>query len=56
MIRAAAKNHLHVAVVVDPEDYKTLITQSAADKQDQQAIDFRRQMAWKAFQVISIRE
>jgi AICAR transformylase/IMP cyclohydrolase PurH len=25
MIRAAAKNHAHVAVVVDPEDYAALI-------------------------------
>ena len=25
MIRAAAKNHAHVAVVVDPEDYETVL-------------------------------
>lgn len=51
MIRAAAKNHQHVAVVVDPEDYETLIAQSAVDGLDQQALDFRKKMAWKAFQV-----
>jgi AICAR transformylase/IMP cyclohydrolase PurH len=28
MIRAAAKNHAHVAVIVDPEDYGTLIDAS----------------------------
>ena len=32
MIRAAAKNHAHVAVVVDPEDYGTLI--AALDAHD----------------------
>jgi phosphoribosylaminoimidazolecarboxamide formyltransferase/IMP cyclohydrolase len=32
MIRAAAKNHAHVAVVVDPEDYGPLI--AALDAHD----------------------
>jgi phosphoribosylaminoimidazolecarboxamide formyltransferase/IMP cyclohydrolase len=32
MIRAAAKNHAHVAVVVDPEDYGKVI--AALDAHD----------------------
>ena len=49
MIRAAAKNHAHVAVVVDPADYDTLLQQCGDEGSD--GIEFRRHCAWKAFQV-----
>lgn len=50
MIRAAAKNHAHVAVVVDPSDYPQLLQelQQGGDLSQQQS--FRRRLAWKAFQ------
>lgn len=49
MIRAAAKNHKDVLVVVDPEDYFPLIEhlQGKGSMEDQK---FRKKMAWKAFQ------
>ena len=48
MIRAAAKNHGDVTVVVDPADYTELLAQlSSADGVSQ---DFRKKMAWKAYQ------
>ncbi|KAL6225458.1 hypothetical protein ACLB2K_004308 [Fragaria x ananassa] len=50
MIRAAAKNHKDVLVVVDSEDYPTLLEYLKADKDDQQ---FRRKLAWKAFQHVA---
>lgn len=49
MIRAAAKNHIDVSVVVDPDDYMEFLdilssgNESAQEKQ-------RRFLAWKAFQ------
>mmetsp|Transcript_2095 Transcript_2095/g.6203 ORF Transcript_2095/g.6203 Transcript_2095/m.6203 type:complete len:606 (-) Transcript_2095:7910-9727(-) len=47
MIRAAAKNHEHVHVVVDPSDYREVLEalQGGAD-----AAALRRKLAWKAFQ------
>lgn len=50
MIRAAAKNHKDVLVVVDSEDYPELLEFLNADKDDQQ---FRRKLAWKAFQHVA---
>ncbi|KAL6223201.1 hypothetical protein ACLB2K_006590 [Fragaria x ananassa] len=50
MIRAAAKNHKDVLVVVDSEDYPTLLEYLKVDKDDQQ---FRRKLAWKAFQHVA---
>ncbi|KAM5578010.1 bifunctional purine biosynthesis protein PurH [Rosa sericea] len=50
MIRAAAKNHKDVLVVVDSEDYPALLEYLKADKDDQQ---FRRNLAWKAFQHVA---
>ncbi|XP_059437857.1 uncharacterized protein LOC132170772 [Corylus avellana] len=47
MIRAAAKNHKDVLVVVDPQDYPELIEFLKGDVDDQ---EFRRRLAWKAFQ------
>ena len=50
MIRAAAKNHSHVAVVVDPSDYDDLLEHLAGDVSSQQAVQYRKRLAWKAFQ------
>ncbi|KAK4793309.1 hypothetical protein SAY86_023744 [Trapa natans] len=47
MIRAAAKNHKDVLVVVDSEDYPALLEFLKGSNEDQQ---FRRKLAWKAFQ------
>lgn len=47
MIRAAAKNHKDVLIVVDNEDYPGLLEFLKGDRDDQQ---FRRKLAWKAFQ------
>lgn len=46
--RAAAKNHAHVTVVVDPSDYQPLLDKLASGED---MADFRKQLAWKAFQV-----
>ncbi|KAB1227808.1 Bifunctional purine biosynthesis protein PurH [Morella rubra] len=50
MIRAAAKNHNDVLVVVDPQDYPQLLEFLKGDKDDQH---FRRRLAWKAFQHVA---
>ncbi len=46
LIRAAAKNHAHVAVLVDPADYEAFARASAAHEVD---MALRRQLACKAF-------
>jgi len=46
MIRAAAKNHDRVTVVVDPEDYPAVIDALRAGTPD---LEFRRRLAAKAF-------
>lgn len=46
MIRAAAKNHAHVAVVVDPTDYAAVLDAVGAGGID---ADLRRSLARKAF-------
>jgi phosphoribosylaminoimidazolecarboxamide formyltransferase/IMP cyclohydrolase len=46
MVRAAAKNHAHVAIVVDPSDYAALAEQVAGDGIDAAT---RRRLAAKAF-------
>lgn len=56
MIRAAAKNMAHVAVVVDPSDYAELLTHlgAVATGGSEAAAGFaafRKKLAWKAFQV-----
>lgn len=48
MIRAAAKNHESVHVVVDPSDYEA--TLEALSSGGDPGSDLRRQLAWKAFQ------
>jgi len=47
MVRSAAKNHQHVAIVTDPADYVALIEQ--VDRQGGTDLDFRRMLAAKAF-------
>ncbi len=49
MVRAAAKNHAHVAVVVNPADYPVLIDRLSADK-CQLDDAFRFDLAVKAFE------
>ncbi|XVF46049.1 hypothetical protein PTKIN_Ptkin02bG0256600 [Pterospermum kingtungense] len=46
MIRAAAKNHNDVLVVVDSQDYSAILDFLKGGQDDQQ---FRRKLAWKAF-------
>ncbi len=46
MIRAAAKNHASVAVVVDPDDYDTVL---AALQKNQLDAELRRRLAAKAY-------
>ncbi|GAB4817630.1 hypothetical protein N2152v2_004676 [Parachlorella kessleri] len=50
MIRAAAKNHEHVTVVVDPSDYAALLDQLRSGAAGSDALHFRKRLAWKAFQ------
>jgi len=50
MIRAAAKNHAHVTVVVDPADYETLLTQLSNGSSVEDILVNRKRLAWKAFQ------
>ncbi|KAL5995304.1 hypothetical protein ACLOJK_025362 [Asimina triloba] len=50
LIRAAAKNHKDVLVVVDSEDYPALL-QFLQGKGDEQ--QFRMKLAWKAFQHVA---
>ncbi|AQK40972.1 bifunctional purine biosynthesis protein PurH [Zea mays] len=50
LIRAAAKNHKDVLVVVDHKDYPALL-EYLEGKQDDP--DFRRTLAWKAFQHVA---
>ena len=50
MIRAAAKNHSHVAVVVDPSDYDEFLEHLAGDVSSREAVQYRKRLAWKAFQ------
>ncbi|KAJ6802145.1 uncharacterized protein M6B38_193770 [Iris pallida] len=50
LIRAAAKNHKDVLVVVDHNDYPALL-EFLKGKQDSQ--QFRKELAWKAFQHVA---
>ena len=50
MIRAAAKNHPHVYVVVDPNDYEKLIEHLKSSPSAADDLKFKRELAWKAFQ------
>jgi phosphoribosylaminoimidazolecarboxamide formyltransferase/IMP cyclohydrolase len=48
MVRAAAKNHAHVTVVVDPADYRALLDELAAT-QGATSVAMRQKLAAKAF-------
>jgi phosphoribosylaminoimidazolecarboxamide formyltransferase / IMP cyclohydrolase len=48
MIRAAAKNHAHVSVVVDPEDYEPLLAELDAHD-GRTTLAFRRRLAQAAY-------
>ncbi|XP_044508692.1 bifunctional purine biosynthesis protein PurH-like [Mangifera indica] len=50
MIRAAAKNHKDVLVVVDSEDYPALLEFLKGNQDEEQ---FRKKLAWKAFQHVA---
>ncbi|GBG90585.1 hypothetical protein CBR_g50928 [Chara braunii] len=52
MIRAAAKNHEDVLVVVDPADYASLLDRLRGNDGGVD-ISFRRKLAWKAFQHVA---
>ncbi len=48
MVRSAAKNHAHVAIVTDPSDYAELIEALDANG-GMTSLDFRKRLAAKAF-------
>jgi phosphoribosylaminoimidazolecarboxamide formyltransferase/IMP cyclohydrolase len=48
MVRSAAKNHAHVAIVTDPDDYRELLSQLDTN-QGATTLEFRRRLAAKAF-------
>lgn len=50
MIRAAAKNHADVTVVVDSADYGAVLESLAGSKSAEEAHELRKRLAWKAFQ------
>jgi phosphoribosylaminoimidazolecarboxamide formyltransferase/IMP cyclohydrolase len=54
MIRAAAKNHQHVTVVVDPRDYRYIIKRLKKNPEDPFDLKFRYQLAAKAFRQTAI--
>jgi phosphoribosylaminoimidazolecarboxamide formyltransferase / IMP cyclohydrolase len=47
MVRSAAKNHAHVAVITDPADYRELL--SELDASGGTTLSFRKKLAAKAF-------
>ncbi|MCL6730953.1 bifunctional phosphoribosylaminoimidazolecarboxamide formyltransferase/IMP cyclohydrolase [Sphingomonas hankyongi] len=47
MVRSAAKNHAHVAIVTDPADYAVLLEQ--LDANGATTLEFRKKLAAKAF-------
>lgn len=54
MIRAAAKNHEHVTVVVDPKDYPTVIQRLKENKDEPFDASFRYRMALRGFRHTAI--
>ncbi|MFC7499340.1 bifunctional phosphoribosylaminoimidazolecarboxamide formyltransferase/IMP cyclohydrolase [Enterovirga sp. GCM10030262] len=48
MVRSAAKNHAHVAIVTDPADYAELVTALDASE-GMTSLDLRKRLAAKAF-------
>ncbi|AIC93607.1 MULTISPECIES: bifunctional phosphoribosylaminoimidazolecarboxamide formyltransferase/IMP cyclohydrolase [Shouchella] len=47
MLRSAAKNHADVTVIVDPDDYKTVL--ASLDQSDEQQRSLRKKLAAKVF-------
>src|SRR6185369_2833229 len=47
MVRSAAKNHAHVAIVTDPADYAALLEQLGANGGT--TLEFRKRLAAKAY-------
>jgi phosphoribosylaminoimidazolecarboxamide formyltransferase/IMP cyclohydrolase len=47
MVRSAAKNHAHVAIVTDPADYATLLEQ--LDANGGTTLEFRKELAARAY-------
>ena len=52
MVRAAAKNHEHVAIAIDPVDYESLMAEMTAND-GATGMSFRRKQARKAFALTS---
>ena len=50
MIRAAAKNHPFVYVLVDSADYAPLIEHLKGDFSEEEDMKMRKKLAWKAYQ------
>ena len=48
MVRSAAKNHAHVAILTDPEDYAALL-QELETNNGSTTLEFRKKLAAKAF-------
>ena len=48
MVRSAAKNHAHVAIVTDPSDYEDLLSELASND-GATSFEFRKHLAAKAF-------
>ena len=48
MVRSAAKNHAHVAIVIDPADYAALLTELDANG-GSTSLELRKRLAAKAF-------
>jgi phosphoribosylaminoimidazolecarboxamide formyltransferase/IMP cyclohydrolase len=56
LIRSAAKNFAHVTVIVDPNDYDTLIRKLQKQDKKQLQISLKRRQAWayKAFSYVAL--
>lgn len=54
MIRAAAKNHQHVTVVVSPKNYKTIIQRIKKNPESPFDLEYRWEMAARAFKHCAI--
>jgi phosphoribosylaminoimidazolecarboxamide formyltransferase/IMP cyclohydrolase len=48
MLRASAKNHAHVTIVTDPEDYDSVL-EELEKHSGKTSVDFRKKLALKAF-------
>jgi len=53
MLRAAAKNHPSVTVLVDPADYQEAVERLGASRDGSNSVEYRRKLAAKAFQHVA---